>query len=539
MKKQLFFAFALVASTTLFAQNDDSLDAVIQVENQYNPVVTKAPKQHFIPQTDETRNSNPLELEFSQKSNPFKGFTSERNIKELLPVQENALPGYARVGYGTGNNIDALVSYKYKINKQDEVKAMGGLKGYNTDIDGIAGKWDSRMYSSWINTEYIHKAEGATYNAYANFNNNVYNYYSLGDDNQNNKKYNIGVNTVSTIAGPWAYGLNVEYTRDEYRYFFGRKKSFAENNIVADGFLKYEFTDDTWRDVNVGLTLDNYSYDGVMPFKHYFSATLTPSVNLLYGDTKVRIGAHINMLSDNGGFLAIAPDLAFDTAINDYVALYATVKGGRRVNGFAELGEASPYWASAQPEPSYTIADVTAGTRISIEMVSIELLTGYAYTKDDLLTYTDVSFDSNNNPLAIYSGVAQENTKLFYAEANAGMDVNNRLRISAKARYNYWSCNHKYLLMMKPKTIVEANAEARLFEGLSLNVAYAFATYANKGLFGEAERKKELSARLNYKFMERFGAFIEGHNLLDNDYFRYAGYIEPGRSVLFGMSASF
>ncbi|MBQ2878184.1 MAG: hypothetical protein IJE42_04540 [Bacteroidaceae bacterium] len=49
MKRLFFIAAALVISSTISAQKD-SLDAVIKVENEYNPVVLKANKQNFTPQ---------------------------------------------------------------------------------------------------------------------------------------------------------------------------------------------------------------------------------------------------------------------------------------------------------------------------------------------------------------------------------------------------------------------------------------------------------------------------------------------------------
>ena len=66
MKKSILLAVAIAVSGTLFAQKD-SLNAVINVENDYTPVVTKANKKGFTPQTEQTTDNTPLELEFSQK----------------------------------------------------------------------------------------------------------------------------------------------------------------------------------------------------------------------------------------------------------------------------------------------------------------------------------------------------------------------------------------------------------------------------------------------------------------------------------------
>ena len=92
MKKSILLAAALVMSCAVFAQKD-SLDAVIHVENAYTPVVTKATKKGFTPQSEESTAQAPLELDFSRTANPFKGFTSERDVKELLPAGQRLRHG--------------------------------------------------------------------------------------------------------------------------------------------------------------------------------------------------------------------------------------------------------------------------------------------------------------------------------------------------------------------------------------------------------------------------------------------------------------
>ena len=100
------FTATMLMCSSIFAQKD-TLNAVVQVENDYNPKVAKATKVTSTPQVEIQNNNTPLDIIFSQKTYPYRNFTGERNVKETLPKLQKQYPGYARLGYGTNNNIDA------------------------------------------------------------------------------------------------------------------------------------------------------------------------------------------------------------------------------------------------------------------------------------------------------------------------------------------------------------------------------------------------------------------------------------------------
>jgi len=540
MKKSILLAVAFIATGALYAQKD-SLNAVIQVENDYNPVVTKAVKKGFTPTTEKSDNNTPLELEFSQEATPFKGFTGERNIKELLPKQNGNYNGYARLGYGTGNNVDAKVSYQHAMGEKDKVSAVASLEGFNSNIDGPDGKWDSRFYSSWVGVGHTHKFSNAEWQSNIEFSNNVFNYNTTQPgDKQNVQKFHIGTGLSSMLAGPFAYEVGVRYSRNHYKHLpflwneaVQKKGRFGENNFGADAVLKYELDGETWRNIALGINLDYYSYYKNIGYRNFAELNLNPATNLKTGDWNIRLGAQLNMTTKGGTFLAVAPDISVEGAISKTVSLYATIKGGRKASSLETLEMLSPYWAcSEQLKPAYTVADITSGVRISQKALSVNMYLGYAYTKDDLLTYAQPSLLQEG----IGSCLAQENTIHVYAGARAGYDHKGWLKGSIAAKYNYWKCNEYSLLGTKPEFELEINGEARLLEDIYMNVTYSFATYAHDN---PSLNKNELNLRTSYKFADRFGAFVEGNNLLNRNYVKYAGYYEQGINVLMGLSASF
>ena len=73
-------------------------------------------------------------------------------------------------------------------------------------------------------------------------------------------------------------------------------------------------------------------------------------------------------------------------------------------------------------------------------------------------------------------------------------------------------------------------------DDIYISLTYSFATYAHDNA---SLNKNELNLRTSYKFANRFSAFVEGNNLLNRTYIKYAGYYEQGINALIGLSASF
>ena len=156
MKRTVLSLAALLVCGTLFAQ-ENSKNAVVSVENDYNPTIVNVKKKNFTPTVEGKSNEKPAELIFSKQATPYMGFTSERSTKEVLPAQEDALPGYLRAGYGIRNEIDAKVAYNLNFNDKSFLRFSGAFDGFKCDVDGDYGKWNSRIYNSAAGVDFGYK----------------------------------------------------------------------------------------------------------------------------------------------------------------------------------------------------------------------------------------------------------------------------------------------------------------------------------------------------------------------------------------------
>ena len=92
---------------------------------------------------------------------------------------------------------------------------------------------------------------------------------------------------------------------------------------------------------------------------------------------------------------------------------------------------------------------------------------------------------------------------------------------------------------MKPEFTVDANAELRLIENLTMRVGYNFTLYTKSESRGRISNKNDLYARVSYQINKRFGAYIQGNNLLNDKYFEHAGYWARGIRGSLGATVNF
>lgn len=549
MKKIAIFTFATLFSAAAFAQKD-TLNAVVKVENEYNPVIVKANKQSFTPQIEAIANSTPLNLIFSKKATPFERFISDRDLRNLLPKQEAAYNGYARLGYGNRNNTDIKAAYNLDLGTKDKINMFASLTGYKCDIEALNdGDWASRLFNTWLAADYSHRFEKLTLGVQGSINSNVFNYqpsFALPDatDKQNSSSYHIGANIVSNLAGPLSYNANAGYRLNSRKYSNGVKEGISENHFIAGGSLTYEISNEQLRSMGVAADIDAFTYnDNLKPeyyeYDNYVSMRLNPFMNFRFDDWKLRLGIHADLLTANGKKAAFAPDVKFEGPIAQNMTFYATATGGNNLNTFATLSELSPYWSyssgNAQYTPTYKVFDVETGIRMTFEPLAIYLYTGYDYQKYNLLP----TIALNHTTGFIYTDFAQTDTRTYFLGGKLSYDYGGWITATADARYNKWSCDgEEQLLLFTPMLEANLKARARICEGLYADLGYNYARYTK----ADGERIKDmhnLNMAVSYQFHKQFRAYIQGDNLLNRKHFSYAGYLSRGANVLLGLEYSF
>ena len=545
----LFIATLLIAAGA-FAQ-DDKLDAIIEVENEYNPVETKATKQSFTPKIAIAKEETPLGLVFSQKATPYTQFVGERNVKEAMPKQETEFPGYARLGYGNNNNIDAKVGYRTTFSKRDYLSAIASFDGFKTKMKGIYNNWDSRMFDTKIKADYMHRFNILDIGVSVGASNRAFNYqkHSLaagGSDKQQSNRVSALLNAKSNFTGPLSFDIRAGYNMNSRRYVNGVHNMLIEHNITGDGTVSYEIISKMVQNAGLTFDVDGFLYnknlrDNIASnYRDYVSIRLNPYANFIFGGWKMRAGLHLDMHTTHRGFLAVAPDCSIHGYINNLVSIYGSITGGRTANSFGTLEELSPYWdyshiGSSRIVPTYRIVDVKAGARFNVEPFTVNFYAGYAFTQDDILAKEGYDIIGSHT----ITEFGQYNTNNVHVGTRLACDYAGWFNIYADARYDFWSSNaNKNWLKYKPEFTVEACAEARIFKDFYANVSYNFVSYT-KGDAARIPFTNNLSAKISYDFLKRYSVFVKGSNLINSKYFIFPGYYAQGVNIIAGASINF
>lgn len=558
MKRYTILSAIMLAASNLFAQND-TIGAVIQVENNYAPVVVKATKMGFTPQIEIASDHAPLNLIFSQKGEPFKRFVSQRNVKDVLPTQEMCLPGYARLGYGTGNNLDLKGAYRFSFGKRDRLTLFASMDGYNTDIDYNDEEWRSRFYTTEINADYTHNFDNLTLGVEADIKNSVFNYmqpifYASNlrmpetTDKQNCGSYALLVKAASNTMGALSYKAYAGFTINNRKYSASIAENIGETRLRAGGTVRYELAHENLYNLGANIDIDGFIHNSALKpedgpgihdrYSDYALIRLNPFGNLRFGDWKGRLGIHADLVTANSPFLAVAPDIRIEGPLAQGISLYAAATGGRKAASFEMLDALSPYWnyipGVKQPATVYNLCDISAGVRTTIGALYTNIYAGFSYTIDDLMPTADAKTS------ILYTKFIQDNSRDIYIGIDAGYDFGGIVNVEGNIRYDRWGCSdNDDLLMYKPMLTAGIKARARIIEGLYANVGYTFTGYTSGNDDLKIEDKSYLEARISYRLHKQLNLFLQGNNLLDCEYELYPGCLAQGANAMVGASINF
>ncbi|MBP3614158.1 MAG: hypothetical protein J6J37_05175 [Bacteroidaceae bacterium] len=558
MKRYTILSAIMLAASNLFAQND-TIGAVIQVENNYAPVVVKATKMGFTPQIEIASDHAPLNLIFSQKGEPFKRFVSQRNVKDVLPTQEMCLPGYARLGYGTGNNLDLKAAYRFSFGKRDRLTLFASMDGYNTDIDYNDEEWRSRFYTTEINADYTHNFDNLTLGVEADIKNSVFNYmqpifYANNlrmpetTDKQNCGYYALLLKAASNTMGALSYKAYAGFTINNRKYSASIAENIGETRLRAGGTVRYELAHENLHNLGANIDIDGFIHNSALKpedgpgihdrYSDYALIRLNPFGNLRFGEWKGRLGIHADLVTANSPFLAVAPDIRIEGPLAQGISLYAAATGGRKAASFETLDILSPYWnyipGVKQPATVYNLCDISAGVRTTIGALYTNIYAGFSYTIDDLMPTADAKTS------ILYTKFIQDNSRDIYIGIDAGYDFGGIVNVEGNIRYDRWGCSdNDDLLMYKPMLTAGIKARARIIEGLYANVGYTFTGYTSGNDDLKIEDKSYLEARISYRLHKQLNLFLQGNNLLDCEYELYPGCLAQGANAMVGASINF
>lgn len=551
MKKVAIIVLAgFLPLSVAHAQKDSTLNRTVVVENEYNPDIMDASKINVLPKVEEPAVVK-KGIEYATALRPVSAW----NYEEMSPItrkwmMENAKRGYVRAGYGNYGNVDFKASYLWDITKNDRLQVATSLDGMNGTLNGYDNEdWKSRFYASAFRIGYGHSFNRFDLNLGGSIGSQVFNYmpgapimdgsyisdkqhFSLGD-------FYVGIASNDETL-PLQFRVETGFKYFGVKYPFYNDEKVNEKNFHIGGDVWGKISEE--QRVGIKFEMDNLFYtDSLM--SNYTSLCLNPYYAIEEDSWRLRLGAHVDWQSGNGSGINVAPDVKAEYIFSDSYVLYLHALGGRQLNDYHRLNALTPYWGLSRQLPStYVPLDATLGFKASpVNGLWFNLFGGYRIAQDELFSYL------TNAENLINVGFYQDKAKVGYGGAEVKYGHKDWFDASLKGTFYSWNTDHEETesLSMKPKFELNFRAEAKVIDGLRVNLGYDYIK-REKFLFaehlyqmGDVDMVSNLSVGATYMLLKDLSVFAKVNNLFNKQYYYESGYPAEKLNVIGGLSYRF
>ena len=529
---------------------DTTLTRTVVVEQEYNPNIRDAAKVNVLPRIEEPTVSKKA-VEYNETLQP----ASRLPIGTMRPYvirekQDKTKAGYARLGYGIYNNLDARANYLFTLSPKDRLNLTFAMDGRNGDLDMGEGveDWKSRYYRTQARVDYLHNFKTLDLNVAGNF--GLHNFNLQPGTTAGKQKFTSGdvhVGVASTDKN-----LPVQFKAETNLMLYER-----QNGLSIDGNALKDIREtlirtkaDVWGDISeksgigLGFDMDNYFYDKLeyathSGLKNYTEIVLSPHYLFHNNGWEVRLGLHLDVLLGNvrnNDFLVdrvfLSPDVKAQYTFADSYQVYAQVTGEKQANDFRRLELTNPYANVPYFSTStYEFFNAALGFKASpLTGLWLHLYGGFQSLIDDL--YAGPSHSSQ-------WGIRYNQEDIY--NSYAGLDLTYSYRdivtFSGKGIFHQWedeaSRAHLYL---KPAFELYLNLDVRPMEALTINLGHEFISREGENP-GKAKSVNNLYAGATYELFDGISIYAQAENLLNKHYLVYYGC--PAQSIRFLGGVSF
>ena len=543
MKKNILIAIsAFMTFIGVYAQKDTTLTRTVVVENEYNPEIMDASKINLLPKVNEQA-VNKRNIDYINSVSPFTAW-------DFIPLPPNVLlkdnlyagRGYVNAGYGNYGNAVLSAGYRFNLGEKDMLNIKTGIEGKNGTFNSWDNKdWSGRFYNTSAAVDYSHQFRNLLFKVGGDYTSQVYNYMnSPATDKQHNSMADIHFGIASSGENlPLYFSAQIGYSYFDQKYSLdgfeqGRQSDFYINGDVYGKLNEYQR-------VGIKFDMDNISYSSDN-FKSYTSLCMNPYFSLNNDDWNIRIGAHVDWQSGNGGGIDFSPDIKAEYLFSDSYVLYINGEGGRVLNDFNRLNSLSPYFIMRnQLKSTYVPLDAKLGFKASpVNGLWFNAFAGYRMVDDEL---------SYGFPLSeiYYTSFLQDKAKCGYIGGEIKYDYKDKFNITFNATSYSWKSDYDkedLFLAAKPKLSINIAAEAEIIDNLRLNAGYE---YMKRGKIKLADNYirtdlgtvSNLYLGANYELFKNITVFVNVNNLFNKQYYNDNGYPVEKLNFIGGMKFIF
>jgi len=577
MNKRLYIAAAILSSVIAQAQveNDKSIGTEeVSITSSYKPTVQDAFKINDNPIVDDQEVSEKKKISYNIFSFPVAS-TFQPEKGEAAAVDQDSLPNYlnnyALIGYGSYSTLRAELGVVETIGKNMYV---GGWIQHRASAGGIDGVPVDDSYSrSQVNLAFGKKAEWNEWNIHFGANTSKYNWYGIPaepivvaglnfDQLDVTQKYH----TVQVGGDVEFYKGFLEKIDTKYTYFWDDFAS-KESRFYFKPKFNLEFPNQT---VHVNLIADylntQFSNDRINNQSHQYSyliAAAEPSIKFYKTNYSVELGAGVGYIhgsaqdvSDNS--VLIYPKIKANVdLVSDIVQAYMGVDGGITQNTYQQLATENPYVSpELELRPTKTNYDLYAGLKGKLyHNISYNVKASYK-AEDQKALYTLNTYNPYQSERLGYEygnsfQVCYDLVNTFTGFGELTFDLKD-VAINVYGEYNAYTMEEEVLAYNLPEAKVGVKVHVdftpKIFAGMHLYYVGQKEdqwrvldsnqlTFTTQPI--EMESYTDFNINLGYRPNEHWTVFLQGNNLFNQNYQRFANYRVQGLQIFGGAMYKF
>lgn len=542
MRKHITLLAALLITAGAAAQttSNDSINRMVLVESTYNPIIAGAVKRNFIPEEVEPSMKKET-IVYANESVPINRFARTPRIAESASIARvTNHPGYLHLGFGNYNNLDGLAAYSLRFKERHALTMNAHINGWSGNIKSYDNtQWHSSLHDMGINADYRLLWGKAELTAGINGAYHNYNYLKSASfygesDWQHSHRLGGKLGIKGTIKEHYQYHAAAEYTHFGRNAYFGDEQYHSQGHLHTEASLGADFYE--YGQASLLLRSDVLLHQGLDTYGNYLSIGIAPKWNYRHEDLDFTAGANLDFQgSKYGPVVQVSPDCKISYLPSKIFSADLILNGGRDIHSFSSLYVLSPYWASrSQLTSSYTFVNTCLQGNVRIiEGLHLHLGGGYRITSNALFE------QALKEEGLVYTGFTTQNAKVAYANACIAYTYKDWGNVTAEGNYNHWVIEgDQTILARAPQLDAHLNARVRIIPGLYAHTDYRFVMF--NAVDGLRERAIiDWSLGVHYAMNDKLSFFLDGHNLLNRHYERYAGYPNQGINGMLGVAFKF
>lgn len=542
MRKHTTLLAVLLITAGAAAQTttNDSINRMVLVESTYTPIIAGAVKRNFIPEEVEPSMKKET-IVYANESVPISRFTRTPRIAESASIAHTTNhPGYLHLGFGNYSNLDGLAAYSLRFKERHALTMNTHINGWSGNIKSYDdAQWHSSLHDMGLNADYrllLGKAELTVglNGAYHNYNYlKSASFYGKSDWQQSHQlSGKLGIK--GTIKEHYQYHAAAEYTHFGRNTYFGNKQYHSQGHLHTEALFGIDLYE--YGLASLLLRSDVLQHQGLDTYGDYLSIGITPKWIYRYEDLNFTAGANLDFQgSKYGPVVQASPDCKISYIPSKIFSADLILNGGRDIHTFSSLYALSPYWAShSQLTGSYTFVNTCLQGNVRIiEGLHLHLGGGYRITDNALF---EQAFEKDE---LMYTGFITQDAKVAYANARVDYTYKDWVNVIAEGNYNHWVVEgNQAILTRAPQLDAHLNTRVRIIPGLYAHTDCRLVMFnAVNGLRERAIVDWSLGA--HYAMNDKLSFFLDGHNLLNRHYERYAGYPNQGINGMLGAVFKF